>query len=376
MEIRQLPRIVTILCCTVLASCSGPEPVGRADAPIQVAEAPDTRQTRPRTVRLTGTLEAVRSTRLVVPQLTGPTPRMTLTRLVANGSEVSAGDVVAEFDPLEQLDQARQSAGNYESLSFQVRQRQADNVANAEQRRSELEQAEADLEKAMLEVSKAPVLSGTEARQNEIRAEKARQRVESLKITQPDQEAADRAVLRALELQRDRQRATFERAEANLERLRVRAPLAGMVAHATRYNNGQMIRPQEGDQMNRNNALMSIFDPGEMLVRVSVPEPDGALLHPGLEATVFVDAYPEMSLRAHLVSASPVAAAPLLGTGVKSFKAVFRLDEADPRLMPDLSAAVVFEAHQAPGASAIADARTPAPPPGPAGSDPLPEEAR
>jgi hypothetical protein len=61
---------------------------------------------------------------------------------------------------------------------------------------------------------------------------------------------------------------------------------------------------------------------------------------------------------------------------VKSFKAVFRLDEADPRLMPDLSAAVVFEAHQAPGASAIADARTPAPPPGPAGSDPLPEEAR
>ena len=53
----------------------------------------------------------------------------------------------------------------------------------------------------------------------------------------------------------------FERAEANLERLRLRAAIGGMVAHATRYSNGAMIRPQEGDQMRRNNSLLSIFDP-------------------------------------------------------------------------------------------------------------------
>ena len=78
----------------------------------------------------------------------------------------------------------------------------------------------------------------------------------------------------------------------------VRAPLGGLVAHSTFYNNGAMVRPQEGDQMTRNNAIMRIFDPAEMLVRVSVAEPDGALLDEGLEAMVYVDAYPDLALPA------------------------------------------------------------------------------
>lgn len=351
-------RPAVVLCSVALAACAGggpsppasnadPRPaVNGASAPVPSAPVPGlepARAPRVRTVRLSGTLEAIRSTRVLVPALTGPTPAMTLTRLVPNGATVQKGDVVAEFDPLEQLDQARTSAARYEDLSFQVRQRQADNVANAERRRSEREQAEADLEKALLEVSKAEFLSEREATQNELRAAKARAQLESLARRHPDEEAVDRAALRILELQRDRQKAAYDRAQANLEQLRVRAPISGMVAHTTRYSSGSMVRPQQGDRMTRNNAILNIFDPGEMLVRVSVAEPDGALLHPGLEATVYLDAYPDMAVKAHFLNASPVVAAPLLGSGIKSFRAVFRLDEIDPRLMPDLSAAVVFE---------------------------------
>ncbi|HEY9463892.1 MAG TPA: hypothetical protein VIR54_12420, partial [Vicinamibacterales bacterium] len=83
---------------------------------------------------------------------------MTLTRIVPNGSTVAKGDLIAEFDPLEQLDQARQSAAKFDDLSHQVKQRQADNAASVEERRLEREQAEADLAKARLDVSKAPVL--------------------------------------------------------------------------------------------------------------------------------------------------------------------------------------------------------------------------
>jgi multidrug resistance efflux pump len=305
----------------------------------------------------------VRSTRVVVPQITGPAFRMTLTHLVPNGKQVARGDLVAEFDPLEQLDEARESAARYEDLAYQVRQRQADNAANAERRRSEREQAEADLAKARLDVSQASVLSETDARQNAIRAAKAEARLESLNRKHPQDERADRAALRILELQRDRQRAAYDRARANLEKLRVRAPIGGMVAHSTFYNNGAMVRPQEGDQLTRNNTIMSIFDPGEMLVRVSVAEPDGALLHDGLQATVYVDAYPEMALPARFVTASPVAAAAGLGRGVKTFMAVFRLEAADPRLVPDLSAAVVFAAHESSRepASKVASAAGPVP---------------
>jgi HlyD family secretion protein len=211
-----------------------------------------------------------------------------------------------------------------------------------EKRRLEREQAEADLAKARLDVSKAPVLGNIEAQQNTIREAKAQARVESLRRTHPEEERADRAALRILELQRDRQRAAHQRALANVEKLKVRAPLGGMVAHAGFYNNGAMVRPQVGDQLSRNSTLLSIFDPGEMLVRVSVAEPDGALLRPNLTARVYLDAYPDMTLPASFVAASPIAASPALGRGLKTFMAVFRLEGSDPRLMPDLSAAVVL----------------------------------
>jgi multidrug efflux pump subunit AcrA (membrane-fusion protein) len=347
---------VAVLWAATLAACSGPETLPQAQTSSDAAPAARAAPAaaRARTVRWSGTLEALRSTRVSVPQVTGPTFRLTLTELVPNGTQVAKGDIIAAFDPLEQLEQARESAARAEDLAFQVRQREADNAANVERRRSEREQAEADLAKARLDVSQAPVLSETDARQNALRAKKAEARLASLARKHAHEDRADRAALRVLELQRDRQRAAYRRAQDNLEKLRVRAPLSGMVAHATFYNNGAMVRPQEGDQMTRNNTLMRIFDPGEMLVRVSVAEPDGAMLHQGLEATVYVDAYPDMALPARFVTSSPVAAAPGIGRGVKTFLAVFRLEKGDARLMPDLSAAVVFES------------RTPSPGPAPA----------
>jgi HlyD family secretion protein len=341
--------VIGVLCSAVLTGCAGSNvPVKESATASSPAATTPHSTARARTIRWTGLLEAVRSTRVTVPQVTGQTFRMTLTRIVPNGATVAKGDVIAEFDPLEQMDQARQSAAKYDDLSHQVRQRQADNAANVEKRRLEREQADADLAKARLDVSKAPVLGTIEAQQNTIRETKALARVESLRRTQPEEERADRAALRILELQRDRQRAAHERALANLEKLKVRAPLAGMVAHTSFYNNGTMVRPQVGDQLTRNSTLLSIFDPGEMLVRVSVAEPDGALLRPNLTARVFVDAYPDMTLPASFVAASPIAASPALGRGLKTFMAIFRLEGSDPRLMPDLSAAVVLADEKAP----------------------------
>ena len=103
---------------------------------------------------------------------------------------------------------------------------------------------------------------------------------------------------------------------------------------------------QEGDQLYRGQPIVSIFDPAEMLVRCAVGEPDGAALVPGSKATVYFDAYPDLAIPAHFEFASPVASS-ALGSPIKSFTAVFKLDKSDPHLMPDLSAAVVVEAPSA-----------------------------
>lgn len=332
--------IAVILSITVLLSCGTklePEQAKTA-APVPI---PDTRPAS-REIRLTGLVEASRSVRITVPAIQGSNNRLTLTKLIPNGSLVEEGDLIAEFDPLEQMDAARTARAQYEDLGHQVDQKAAQNRADHEKRESDLRQAEADLGKAELELAKAPILAEIAKQQNQIHADIAKEHVASLRVSNESHDKADAAALRILELQRDRQKVALERAESNMEVMQVKAPIAGMVAHTVQYRNGSMAHAQEGDQLYRGNGLVSIFDPAEMRVNCSVGEPDRALLQPGLEAMVYLDAYPDLALPAHFEAASPVATT-ALGSSIKTFTAVFKLDETDARMVPDLSAAVVLQ---------------------------------
>ena len=296
----------------------------------------------PRELRLTGNVEAIHSSKVMVPQIVGQNGRLTLTRLISNGVQVKEGDVIAEFDPTQQLDAALAAKAKYEDLSHQVDQKGAQNRADAEKRRSDLTQAQADLGKAELEVQKAPVLSEIDRLKNDDKAEVGHKHVESLIKSNALHDQSDAAALRILELQRDRQKVATERAQTNIDRLEIRAPLAGMVALQTVYRNNAFGHAQEGDQFWSGQVLVNIFDPREMQVRCLVGEPDGAALAPGAQVKVHFDAYPDLALPGHFESASPMAST-ALGSPIKTFTAVFKLDQTEPRLMPDLSAAIVIE---------------------------------
>jgi len=323
-----------------LAACSRPTPpAAHAASAATPVESPRAR----REVRVTGTIQAVHFSKVLVPPIYGQGGSLTLTRIIPNGSRVKEGDPIAEFDATQQQDSARDAQAKFDDLGHQVDQKRAQNRADAEKRTADLRQAEADLAKARIEVQKAPLLSAIDGLKNEARAEIAARHVESLNKSNAFHDQSDAAALRILELQRDRQKVALERTQGNIAKMKVGAPLAGMVAHQIVYRNNSMGHPQEGDQLYRNQALVSIFDPSEMRVNCMVGEPDGAALVPGSRATVYLDAYPDLSFPAHFESASPVASS-ALGSPIKTFTAVFKLDKTDPHLMPDLSAALVIQA--------------------------------
>ena len=298
-------------------------------------------------VRATGTVYAVKVYSVQVPQITGQGGRMTLTKLVLNGAQVEQDEVLAEFDQTQQLDNARESQAKYEDLGHQVEQRIAQNRSEAEKRGADLQKAEADLAKARLQLSKGPLLSEIDRLKADTKAEDAEARVASLKKSSGFHEQAAAAALRILELQRDRQKVSLERSQNNLKKLVVRAPLVGMVALDNVWRNGSMGHAQEGDQLYPGMPILRIFDPSEMEVRLKVAEPDGAALVAGARALVYLDAYPQLEFHATFQSASPVAAT-ALGSPIKTFDARFRLQEIDPRLLPDMSAAVIIQPGERP----------------------------
>jgi HlyD family secretion protein len=329
-----------------LASCTRSSPATAMAASVSPnGDAPRAK----REVRLTGILEAVHSSKVLVPQIWGQGGPMTLTKLIRNGSEVKEGDIVALFDSTQQADTVRDTLAKYDDLGHQVEQKVAQNRADAEKRKADLGQAAADMAKAGIELQKGPALAEIDRLQGEVKLDIARQHVESLKKSNAFHDKADGAALRILELQRGRQKVALERAQSNVARLELRANIAGMVAHQNLYRQNSMGHAQEGDQLFRGQPLVSIFDPSEMLVRCAVGEPDGAALSAGTRATVYLDAYPELALPAHFEFASPVASS-AFGSPIKSFTAVFKLDKTDPHLMPDLSAAVVLEGASGNGA--------------------------
>jgi multidrug efflux pump subunit AcrA (membrane-fusion protein) len=277
----KLPVCQLSIAIFLLTSCSHTSPpvTHAADNPPGAGAVREGAPGAPRVtreVRVTGIVEAVHSSKILVPQIFGQYNRMTLTKLIPNGSKVKEGDLIAVFDSTQQVDNARDAQAKFEDLGHQVEQKVAQNRADTEKRAADLRQAEADFSKAEIELQKGPILSDIDLKKTQERAAISKIHVESLKKSIAAHDRSDLASLRILELQRDRQKVMLERTQANMAKLEVHTTLSGMVAHQNLYRNNSMGKPQEGDQFYRGQPIVSIFDPTEMLVRCAVGEPDGA----------------------------------------------------------------------------------------------------
>jgi len=304
-----------------------------------------------RIIRSTGLIQAVRSYTVRVPQLSqvsGQNMRLTLTALVPNGSAVRRGDVLVEFDPTAQLDESREAKAKLADLQHQLEEKRAQVNSDSSKRVAEIREAETELGKALLQLRRGPVLAEIERRKAEIKTAAARERVASLNKSHEYRLQAEAAGVKVLELKHSRQKVVVERLEANIVKLTIRAPHDGMTALESVWRSGSMGPPQVGDQVWPNQPIVRIFDPTEMVVEAQINEPDMAVLAGNAKAKVFIDAYPNVTFDAQLESASPVATAGL-DSPVKSFTARFRLQQRDPRILPDLSTSLEIVGEAGPG---------------------------
>jgi len=315
---------------------------GRTTASEAATASPTQQQPVPSgVVRSTATVQAVRFLTIRAPSVTGlaagQNGRLTLTRLIPNGRRVKQGDMLAELDQVQQLDDQREANAKLLELGHQLEEKRAQVRSDSAKRMAALKEAEADLAKARIQLSKGEVLAEIDRLQNEAKAESAVARVENLNKSHKLRNEAETAAVRVLELKVERQKVTIERIAKNLEKMTIVAPLDGLIAHENIWRNGTMGPPQEGDQVYPGMPLIRVFDPSEMLLVTQVNEPDIRTIAPNAKAKVYLDAYPKLVFDAVLESASPVATSGL-ESPVKTFTARFRIVQQDARLLPDLSA--------------------------------------
>jgi HlyD family secretion protein len=321
-----------------------------AAAPADTATAVAARREFVRTVRVTGTVTAVRSTVISAPRLSGPNSgSLVITRLVRGGAPVERGSLLVEFDRQQQLSNAFDRRAEYLDLEEQIRRKRAEQTAVRAKDETELTQAENDAARARLETLKNEMLPSIEAEKNNQRLEEAEAKLAQLRDTFQLKRRAAEADLKILEIRRDRAKGAMEHAERNAERMAILSPLAGMAVLKAIWKGNQMAEVQDGEEVRAGVPIVEVVDPAGMQVRAQVNQADISHLRPGQTASIRLDAYPDLVFNGRVEQISPLGVVSTLNPKVRTFVALISIDGSHQKLMPDLTAAADVVIERVPG---------------------------
>ncbi len=266
---------------------------------------------------------------------------LVLQDVVAPGTFVKKGDVVAEFDRqfmLTRLDDYRASMALVEAG---MRILESDLEVERKVHEQSIQSAKADLEKAQIDLKTVPVQSAIMTERLKLIAEHAEARYKQLLKEVSLKETTYQVERRLAEIDKQQAQNELRRAEANAERMLVRAPIDGVVVMQTIWRSGEMAQIRAGDQLAPGMMFMRIVDPSSMVVQARVNQVDVERMRLGLKARVRFDAYPGLELPAHIHAIAPMpTSSGFRANYVKEVPVVLKLDKMDPRVIPDLSVSV------------------------------------
>lgn len=294
-----------------------------------------------RSVRLSGTVEAVQSTTISAPRLSGPNSNsLVITRMVRPGSTVSPGDLIVEFDRQEQIKNSLDRRAELQDLDQQIAKREAQERAARAHDDSELTLAESSIGRARLEMGKNELLPKINVEKNKLALEQAEATLTQLKATYDLKRRAAEADIRILKIRRDRSAKAERQAETNAERMSIHAPIGGMAVVKTTWKGNNMADIQEGEEVRAGVPIVDIVNPNAMRVRARVNQADVNELKVGQAVRVGLDAYPTLFFDGRVAQISPLGVTSVLSAKVRNFIVLVDVTGSHPNLMPDLTASL------------------------------------
>jgi len=154
------------------------------------------------------------------------------------------------------------------------------------------------------------------------------------------QREAAAAELRILEIQRDRAQKAVAYAQGNIEKMSIKSPLSGLVVLSPIYKGTRLVDPQEGDEVRPGGGIMLVVNPAAMQVTARLNQVDVSKAHVGQAAEVRLDAYPDLVFPGTVERISAISTASQYSRRIRYFAAVISIQGSNPKLLPDLTAAV------------------------------------
>lgn len=299
-------------------------------------------------VYTTGELRAGRSAMLVAPPVGGT---LQIIYVVKTGTMVKDGDMVVEFDPAEQEYNLEQARSELLQAEQEITKLKADAAVQGAQDQVALLSGTFDVRRAELEVSRNELVSAIDAKKNLLTLEEARRHLAQLEQDIHSREASNQASLAVAEEKRNKARLTMQQAQKNIENMKLRAPLSGLVAVKENWDASGgfffpgMVLPEyrEGDLVFPGRFIAEVLEVNQMEILAKVSETDRADVTPGQPVEVLVDTLPGPAFRGKVKTVAGLASRGFFsGDPMRRFDATFQLDQPDARLRPGVTTQVII----------------------------------
>jgi len=262
----------------------------------------------------TGELRATQSTMLGAPQIGGGS--LQITHLLRTGARVKKDDTVIEFDPSEQQFKLEQNRSELEQADQEIIKAKADVSVQAATDKVALLKARFDVRRAELEVGKNELASAIDAKKNELALDQARRLLAQLEQDIKSHAVSGQASIGLAKEKRHKAKLAMDQAQQNIEKMKVRAPMDGVVAIERNMDStdgffwGGMSVPdyREGDQTNPGSSIARVLDPANMEVSTKLDERDRSNVRIGQAAKIELDALPGNSFAGTVKTVGGMAA--------------------------------------------------------------------
>jgi len=295
-----------------------------------------------RVIRLAGETSARNFAAITVPLMRGPdaTQEMVLIELVSAGTQVKKGDLIAKIDAKTAEDHIEDVKSMVLQAESNIAKRRAEQAVNWGNLQQTLRVAKASLDKARLDFQAAEIRTPIDQELLKLYVEESEARYKQLQNDLASQKAIHSAELRNLDITRQRQVMHLSRHLDDLKRMTFHAPMNGLVVMATFFRSGEMAQIQLGDQVRSGQTIMKIVDTSSMQVETSANQSESSQLRIGQPAAVTLDAFPGLALKGqgYSIGAMGVGGS-RLNYYIRTVPVRVAIEDTDPRLIPDLSAA-------------------------------------
>ncbi|MCB1018440.1 MAG: efflux RND transporter periplasmic adaptor subunit [Bryobacterales bacterium] len=299
-----------------------------------------------RSLRLTGSVSARESVAIRAPRLRVRS-QLTLTELAEAGTMVKAGDVVARFESRELEDRVDDMTSNRVQREAQLERERAKVLVEQEAIRQQRDRAKAEYDKAVFDLRKAEVLSQIEGEILRNTAAQAKAEWQQLEGELELQQDVFKRRMHIEEIDVQDAQLRYERYARDLERMVLRAPVSGLVVLEPMYKGGgQFQQASLGDQVYPGTTFLQVVDLSSLHVSAAVNQVDAGSIRVGQPALVYFDAYPGIEVEGRVSNVGAIAGSAEgfgsrnAGLYVKTIPVDIAFQTKDPRIIPDLSAAV------------------------------------